>query len=171
MLDISGYQGEALKLYTFKEQDHREDAAWIQMQCRRFGIKIEAYFLEPEVLTKPKTINEADIIHDSATISEHDIMSFLHLILDENSFIKKHFHPKIKQHLANWTDQCRFCPDLEEVFGRFLDLEMEILRVINILPLYRNQAIMNTHQSVQNASINAQGWMDFYDVWFKNAAE
>ncbi len=48
------------------------------------------------------------------------------------------------------------------------DLEDTLLRQIHIIPLYRNKQEVSTHEKVQNIMINSQGWIDFYEIWFKS---
>lgn len=47
------------------------------------------------------------------------------------------------------------------------DIEDTLLRQIHIIPLYRNKQQVSSHEKVQNIMINPQGWIDFYQIWFK----
>ena len=81
LIKESMYQNEVLQLYTFTGQDHVEDAQWIQKECAKYGIHVENNFLEIEELLEINTIQKADMMHDSATISERIEDSLLYMFL------------------------------------------------------------------------------------------
>ncbi|MBC6973082.1 SgrR family transcriptional regulator [Bacillus sp. Xin] len=163
LLQKSEYSGEVLYLYTFKEQDHVEDSKWIQKKCAKYGITIEIHFLDALELLRVETMEQADLIHDSATISEQIELSFLQMFLAKNSFINQHssldFHEQLHAYFIE--------PNLENRMTLLRDVEDTLLRNIHIIPLYRNKQHISTHEKVQNIRINSQGWIDFYNIWFK----
>ncbi|MGG0240538.1 ABC transporter substrate-binding protein [Bacillus rhizoplanae] len=164
LLGISGYKGETLYLYTFQDQDHVEDSHWIQRECAKYGIKIELSFLDAHELLTLRTIQEADLIHDSATMSEHAELSYLYLLLTTNSFLHQHssfnLNEKLKRVFKEQNRSVRM-QLLEET-------EQELLENIHIIPLYRNYMTIHTHETIQNVAINSQGWINFYHIWFKH---
>ncbi|HDR7355664.1 ABC transporter substrate-binding protein [Bacillus wiedmannii] len=162
LIKRSTYHYEVLQLYTFTGQDHVEDAQWIQKKCAKYGIRVETNFLGIEELLEISTIQKADMMHDSATISERIEDSLLYMFLTKNSFIHgqssmdfhKKFSPYFKEeHLENRVTLLR-------------DIEDTLLRHIHIIPLYRNKQQVTSHEKVQNIMINSQGWIDFYEIWF-----
>ncbi len=164
LLGNSGYNGETLYLYTFQEQDHVEDSHWIQRECAKYGIKIELSFLDAHELLTLRTIQEADLIHDSATISENAELSYLYLLLTTNSFLHQHSSFNLNEKLK------RVCKEQNRSVRMQLlgETEQELLENIHIIPLYRNYMTIHTHETIQNVAINSQGWTDFYHIWFKH---
>ena len=81
LIKRSTYHSEVLQLYTFTGRDHVEDAQWIQKECAKYGIRVETNFLEIEDLLEISTIQKADMMHDSATISERIEDSLLYMFL------------------------------------------------------------------------------------------
>ena len=81
LIKRSNYHNEVLQLYTFTGRDHVEDAQWIQKECAKYGIRVENNFLEIEELLEVSTIQKADMMHDSATISERIEDSLLYMFL------------------------------------------------------------------------------------------
>ncbi len=158
----SMYHHEVLQLYTFTGQDHVEDAQWIQKECAKYGIRVETNFLEVEELLEISTIQKADMMHDSATISERIEDSLLYMFLTKNSFIhgqsSMDFHKKFSPYFKE--------EDLENRVTLLRDIEDILLRHIHIIPLYRNKQQVTSHEKVQNIMINPQGWIDFYEIWF-----
>ncbi|MED2187004.1 ABC transporter substrate-binding protein [Bacillus wiedmannii] len=156
------YHHEVLQLYTFTGQDHVEDAQWIQKECAKYGIRVENNFLEVEELLEISTIQKADMMHDSATISERIEDSLLYMFLTKNSFIhgqsSMDFHKKFSPYFKE--------EDLENRVTLLRDIEDTLLRHIHIIPLYRNKQQVTSHEKVQNIMINSQGWIDFYEIWF-----
>ncbi|MCM3737221.1 SgrR family transcriptional regulator [Bacillus cytotoxicus] len=164
LVKISGYRGETLYLYTFQEDDHVEDSHWIQRACAKYGIKIELSFLDAHELLAPWIIQEADLIHDSATISENVELSYLYLLLTTNSFLHQHssfnLNEKLKRVFKEQNRSIRI-----QLLG---EIEQGLLENIHIIPLYRNYMTIHTHETIQNVAINSQGWIDFYHIWFKH---
>lgn len=50
-------------------------------ECAKYGIRVETNFLEIEDLLEISTIQKADMMHDSATISERIEDSLLYMFL------------------------------------------------------------------------------------------
>ncbi|MDA2235584.1 ABC transporter substrate-binding protein [Bacillus cereus] len=164
LIKRSTYHNEVLQLYTFTGRDHVEDAQWIQKECAKYGIRVENNFLDIEELLEVSTIQKADMMHDSATISERIEDSLLYMFLTKNSFIhgqsSMDFHEKLSPYFRQEV--------LEKRVALLRDIEDTLLRQIHIIPLYRNKQEVSTHEKVQNIMINSQGWIDFYNIWFKS---
>lgn len=162
LIKRSMYQYEVLKLYTFTGRDHVEDAIWIQKECAKYGIRVETNFLEIEELLEISTIQKADMMHDSATISERIEDSLLYMFLTKNSFIHGQSSMDFHKTLSPYFKQER----VEKRVTLLRDIESTLLRQIHIIPLYRNKQQVTSHEKVQNIMINSQGWIDFYEIWF-----
>ncbi|WP_090835135.1 ABC transporter substrate-binding protein [Bacillus mycoides] len=164
LIKESSYRNETLRLYTFTEQDHVEDSYWIQKECAKYGVTIEVIFLETKELLQTSTIQKADIIHDSVTISERIEESLLYMFLTKNSFIHQNSNIKFNEVLQSYFIENQ----LEKRMTLLHDIEDTLLRQIHIIPLYRNKQQVSSHEKVQNIMINPQGWIDFYQIWFKD---
>ncbi|MFD1738206.1 ABC transporter substrate-binding protein [Bacillus salitolerans] len=167
LLAESGYNGEVLHLYTFTDEDHQEDVTWIQQQCGKYGVHIESHYVEATELLQAETLEKADILHDSASLDEEIERNFLHIILARNSFIFCHMREEMKLYMEKSLDHL-FEADSEEVRLTILkEIEKKLLDVCQVIPLYRNQARVHSDSMVQEATLNAQGWLDFYHIWFR----
>ncbi|PGR71782.1 peptide-binding protein [Bacillus thuringiensis] len=164
LIKRSTYHNEVLQLYTFTGRDHVEDAQWIQKECAKYGIRVENNFLDIEELLEVSTIQKADMMHDSATISERIEDSLLYMFLTKNSFIHGQSNMDFYEKLSIYFKQ----EELEKRVTLLRDIEDTLLRQIHIIPLYRNKQEVSTHEKVQNIMINSQGWIDFYNIWFKS---
>lgn len=163
LIKESSYRNETLRLYTFTGQDHVEDSNWIQKECAKYGIIIDIKFLETKELLQTSTIQKADIMHDSATISERIEESLLYMFLTKNSFIHQHSNIKFNEVLQSYFIENQ----LDKRVTLLRDIEGTLLREMHIIPLYRNKQRVSSHEKIQNIMINSQGWIDFYDIWFK----
>ncbi|WP_342714706.1 ABC transporter substrate-binding protein [Bacillus paramycoides] len=162
LIKRSTYHNEVLQLYTFTGRDHVEDAQWIQKECAKYGVRVDTNFLEIEELLEISTIQKADMMHDSATISERIKDSMLYMFLTRNSFIHGQSSMDFHRTLSPYFKQ-----EKEEKRVTLLrGIENTLLRHIHIIPLYRNKQQVTSHEKVQNIMINSQGWIDFYDIWF-----
>lgn len=163
LIKRSTYHSEVLQLYTFTGRDHVEDAQWIQKECAKYGIRVETNFLEIEDLLEISTIQKADMMHDSATISERIEDSLLYMFLTKNSFIHGQSSVDFHKLLSPYFKQ----EQVEERVTLLRDIEETLLRQVQVIPLYRNKQQVTSHEKVQNIMINSQGWIDFYRIWFK----
>lgn len=162
LIKRSKYHNEVLQLYTFTGRDHVEDAQWIQKECAKYGIYVENNFLEIEDLLEMSTIQKADMMHDSATISERIEDSLLYMYLTKNSFIHGQSSMDFHKTLFPYFKK----EQLENRVTLLRDIEDTLLRHIHIIPLYRNKQQVTSQEKVQNIMINSQGWIDFYEIWF-----
>ncbi|KAA0825336.1 SgrR family transcriptional regulator, partial [Bacillus sp. AY2-1] len=133
LIKRSTYHNEVLQLYTFTGRDHVEDAQWIQKECVKYGIRVENNFLDIEELLEVSTIQKADMMHDSATISERIEDSLLYMFLTKNSFIHGQSSMDFHEKLSPYFKQ----EELEKRVTLLRDLEDTLLRQIHIIPLYR----------------------------------
>ncbi|HDR7778922.1 TPA: SgrR family transcriptional regulator [Bacillus tropicus] len=163
LIKRSTYHSEVLQLYTFTGRDHVEDAQWIQKECAKYGIRVETNFLEIEDLLEISTIQKADMMHDSATISERREDSLLYMFLTKNSFIHGQSSVDFHKLLSPYFKQ----EQVEKRVTLLRDIEETLLRQVQVIPLYRNKQQVTSHEKVQNIMINSQGWIDFYRIWFK----
>ena len=125
---------------------------------RSMASLLKSSFLETKELLQTSTIQKADIIHDSATISERIEESLLYMFLTKNSFIHQHSNIKFNEVLQSYFIENQ----LEKRMTLLHDIEDTLLRQIHIIPLYRNKQQVSSHEKVQNIMINPQGWIDFY---------
>ncbi len=163
----SNYQGETLRLYTFKEEDHRQDGEWIKARCAKYGIKLEVFHFSTEELLTPERIREADLIHDSATIGEDVELSVLHLLLSGNSFLHQHFNEEQREFIQQTAQKLYATKDRRERYEIWEDAEGHLLTKYGYLPLYRNLITMRSQPALTGVTINAQGWVDYYKLWMK----
>ncbi len=162
LIKRSTYHNEVLQLYTFTGRDHVEDAQWIQKECAKYGVRVENNFLKIEELLEINTIQKADMMHDSATISERIEDSLLYMFLTKNSFIHGQSSVDFHKSLSPYFKQ----EQVEKRVTLLREIEDTLLRHIHIIPLYRNKQQVTSHEKVQNIMINSQGWIDFYEIWF-----
>ncbi|MGE5702439.1 MAG: ABC transporter substrate-binding protein [Clostridia bacterium] len=166
LLHKSGYRGEVLRLHTFSEQDHREDAEWIRARCAMYGIAVDIAYFSAEELLQPSCYKAADLIHDSATIGDDWEVSMLQTVLAENSFLWLHADDQLRQEAAVWTSRIFATDSRTERLTLLKQLERVLLKKKSFLPLYRNAARLLSHPRLQGVTINAQGWVDYARLWF-----
>ncbi|WEG11845.1 ABC transporter substrate-binding protein [Pullulanibacillus sp. KACC 23026] len=164
-LDIA--KGQELLLYTFNDQDHIEDAGWLVQRAAHYGLTINPVFLNDEELLRPEKIQEADLIHDSATISDQIEMSFLQFLFANNSFLWNHMPSLIKNKLKQKRLQFYQVSSLQERENLLEEMEKLIMDHHMVKPLYRNRVTIDTDQQVQNVTLDRQGWIDLRTIWFK----
>ncbi|MEC1261623.1 ABC transporter substrate-binding protein [Bacillus swezeyi] len=167
LLKECDYGGEPLKLYTFSECDHREDVSWIKERCRPFGIVVEVHHLEADELMRKDIILKADLIHDSATFSYSEEVSWLHLLLTENSFLHAQLSSEWKQKAKQVREDIRYIDDHEKRISLLSRVDAELVEEVCALPLYQNKMRVKAGEAIQGIALNDEGWINFYGIWFK----
>ncbi|MCY7845481.1 SgrR family transcriptional regulator [Bacillus haynesii] len=164
------YKGDPLLLYTYSEPDHREDASWIQKRCRRYGIALEVCYMKADELMKEEVIAKADLIHDSATFSRSEEMSWLHLFLTENSFLHVHLPEEWQRKSALMRDELRFIDDHSKRISLLCEADSALAEDVYAIPLYQNNIRVKAGEAIQGIALNEEGWIDFYGIWYKKEA-
>ena len=131
-----------LQLYTFTGRDHVEDAQWIQKECAKYGIRVETNFLEIEDLLEISTIQKADMMHDSATISERIEDSLLYMFLTKIVLFMGKSSMDFHAMLSPYFKQ----EQVENRVTLLRDIEDTLLRQIHVIPLYRNKQQVTSHE-------------------------
>ncbi|WP_409253057.1 ABC transporter substrate-binding protein [Bacillus sp. SCS-153A] len=167
LLEKSNYKGEELILSTFQDRDHVEDAEWLKNRAGMYGVKIKNFFLPAEEFLKDESMKNADIIHDSATITEQEELSFLQLILAKTSPIWHHLSWELKETILTEVKLMKGLRNPEERKKKLYIIEEMLLKSSQVLPLYKNMSELESDEIIQQALINSQGWIDFYQIWFK----
>ncbi|MGO0062727.1 ABC transporter substrate-binding protein [Brevibacillus fluminis] len=167
LLAQCGYAGEVLRLHTFPDDDHREDAAWIEAQCARYGIKVESAFFDAQTLLTPACIGAADIIHDSASIGEDVEVSLVHVWLAGHSFVQQLLDAATQATIAKRVKLLYGMKERGQRLRQLAELEDELLDAFAYHPLYRNEARLLAHPDLAGVTINEQGWVEYAKLWFR----
>ncbi|MGD8191350.1 ABC transporter substrate-binding protein [Brevibacillus ginsengisoli] len=162
------YKGEVIRLHTFEDADHVEDATWLKQLCAEYGIQLEPYFYEPQTMMEVDCIREADIIHDSATMDELCEVSFLEMLLTANSFVINHLGQELSHFVQSTIKQLLTYTTSEERLHAFRRIEERLLAERAVIPLYRNQYQVVAHPELRDVMVNAQGWLEYRLLWFRH---
>lgn len=167
LLAQSAYKGEVLRLHTFTDEDHLEDSRWIAAQCAKYGVLVENYYYDAKTLLTSSCINEADIIHDSATLSEDMKVSLLHFLLAGHSFVPFFLDDSSKEGIEEQVKRLFSIVSLEERLALLVEMESDLLKKYAYLPLYRNDSRLLAHPGLEGVTINEQGWVEYAKLWFR----
>lgn len=163
----SGYQGEALSLYTYPDSDHIEDAQWIQKTCKAYGIAIEIRYASPEELASPSLLQEADFVVDSANVDERAELSLREFLHAGALSISHHLDPHGKEEIAYWMNRLS-CARTAQERQACVDSIMHTLAACNtFVPLYSNRVEMLAHPRLSGVSLDAYGWIDFRRIFVR----
>ncbi|WP_238933401.1 SgrR family transcriptional regulator [Brevibacillus choshinensis] len=163
----SGYAGEKLLLYTYPDEDHKEDAHWIQKSCARCGIAVEIVYAEPEELAQPDLLQAADMIVDSANVDERLELSLQEFVCAEALSIRHHLDERglkeVEKHL-NSLLEANAPKDREKAMTHILACLQERRTFV---PLYSNRIEIEAHPHLSGISLDAYGWVDFSRVFVR----
>ncbi|SDW26514.1 DNA-binding transcriptional regulator SgrR of sgrS sRNA, contains a MarR-type HTH domain and a solute-binding domain [Marininema mesophilum] len=154
-----------LHLYTFDDRDHQEDAVWIQKQCASVGIRIELHLVSVAELLKVETMQFADIILDETTIDDLVEVSMLELFFNENSFLKHLLSEELKGFIQNRVTELRQKEHHALRLQQLIAIDQKLREERAYISLYQNHIRTFSSADVKGSSINAQGWIDYRDLW------
>ncbi|AUM66693.1 hypothetical protein C0R09_20435 [Brevibacillus laterosporus] len=168
LLQQSNYQGESLRLHTFTDRDHVEDCEWIKEQCAMYGISIEVHYYAVSELLRPITIEQADLIHDSATVGDDTELSLLEVFLSYNSFIYSHMKDEDRHSIDRAITHLQSLQSGIDQQKAIAEIEQMLQQQIAYLPLYRNRIGLMVDPRLHGISINRQGHVDYRTLWYKH---
>ncbi|MGG1444533.1 ABC transporter substrate-binding protein [Brevibacillus laterosporus] len=168
LLQQSNYQGEAVRLHTFTDQDHVEDCEWIKEQCAMYGINIENHYYTVSELLQPITIEQADFIHDSATIGDDTELSLLEVFLSHNSFVYSHVKDEDRQKIKIAITHLQSLSSGVDRRKAITKIEQMLQQQIAYLPLYRNRIGLVVDPRLRGIRVNRQGHVDYRTLWYKD---
>ena len=173
-LQIAGYTGQTLALYTFPR--HERDAYWLKAQYRELGIEIAVHIVPWAELNQPTIREQADLILFEAVLSG-GMLRQLEYLQSGHSLIRSRLLEKSIQQIDRLTDKM-----LEANHAASADqhsheqnqqrsvwrqqVEAELLDSCSIIPLVERSAILLHHPSLRGVRINERGWTRFQDLWF-----
>jgi len=166
LLQQLGEQEWNLRLHTYPDQDHREDAAWITQRCAQYGITVTTHFFAHPDLLQDAVVEEADLIHDSATIDERLELSMLNLCLMGDSFINRYMDEVLAKRIRQET-ALLFQKGNNERHNILQRIEQLLLEQGFVLPLYREHMRITSQPELQGVEMNAQGWIEYRPLWVK----
>lgn len=163
----SSYAGEVLKLYTYPDFDHIEDAEWIKEHCASYGIEVEIVYAGPEVLARPEVMQQADMVLDSANVDEREEASLLELCFANALSITHHMKPSVKAHVTQRIAALQQETSVHERKQKVKEIIRELVEYQVFIPLYHNRIDRLAHPRLAHVHLDAYGWIDFARLIFR----
>lgn len=164
----SSYAGEVLKLYTYPDIDHVEDAEWIKERCASCGIAVEIVYAGPEELARPEVMQQADMVLDSANVDEREEASLLELCFANALSITHHMKPSVKAHVTQRITGLQQETSVQERKRKVRRIIRELIEHQVFIPLYHNRIDMLAHPRLAHVHLDAYGWIDFARLIFRH---
>lgn len=167
-LKAIGYKEEPIRLVSYPDEDHAEDAEWIRQRCARYGIDVRIVYVEPEELARPETIRGADLVLDSANIDEREELSLLEFLHDQAFSPCHHLSPEAVREVMARSAVLTRTFDEKERRRQVRAIVSWLRRQRVFLPLYRNRIELLAHPRWSGLSLNAHGWPDFSRMFVRS---
>ncbi|WP_244226731.1 hypothetical protein [Paenibacillus protaetiae] len=165
LLAQSSYGGEALRLITYER--HAPDAYWLKRELAIAGICLDVEIVPWKRLLQPSLMALADMILFELPSSE-GIIRLLESL--KSHFIRAHLSEAQAAAIDEAVESLLSVPDEEERQRLFRGIEQRLKEEAALLFLVRKSVRSHTHPSLQGASLNAGGWVDFKRLWFEPEA-
>jgi len=164
----SGYCGEVLKLYTYRR--HEQAAYWLQQQYDQAGIRLDVHIVPWADLMKEERTREADLILFEALLNE-GLLRQIEYLLSRYSFIRSMLDPGAQAEVDQLVGQMLQKVEPGARNEAFLRLQTWLSKRGTAVYLTYNEARVLSHPAQQGVRLNAAGWVDFKDIWFKGEGE
>ncbi|CAM3011346.1 ABC transporter substrate-binding protein [Paenibacillus sediminis] len=161
----SAYQGEVLTLVTYPR--HAQDAWWLQREYAKHGISIDVNIVSWRDLLMPEVKEQADMILFEIALSE-GLIRFIESYKSTYSFINNHLHPSLKSSIDDLLKKVTTEPLQEKQYQYLQTIENELKDQSAIIFLVNKSVSVTAHPVLQGLKVNAKGWVDFKDIWFKH---
>nr|WP_283094659.1 ABC transporter substrate-binding protein [Paenibacillus sp. ATY16] len=158
------YGGEGLKLYAYRR--HEQAAYWLQQQYGQVGIRLDVHILPWEELMKEERFREADLILFEALLSE-GLLRQIEYLLSRKSFIRSMLNPGMQVEVDRLVGRLLQEAEPEARDEALQRLETWLIEHGTAVYLTYNEARVLSHPAQQGVRLNAAGWVDFKDIWFK----
>lgn len=163
LLDEIGYDGEPLRVYTYKLNP--EDVYWIRDRCALAGIRLEVCVLDRSELNKPQSVAEANMIYYAVVLEVLDF-TVLGTLLQKKSFLAAHLSTDMKRRVQEDIIRMQQLPDKAERHRSMQELERKLKESRALLFLVQNSHALAYHESLKGVTLNALGWVDFRKLFF-----
>ncbi|RIX60163.1 hypothetical protein D3P08_00845 [Paenibacillus nanensis] len=162
----SGYDGQALQLYTFAR--HVPDAEWLKRQYASIGVRVDVHIVPWAELIEPSTQEAADMILFEAVLSEGP-GRMLEYLQSDSKFVRGALSEAIIRDIDDATN--RLLADPSEQAEQRWKAAIDCILQESFASVFLVTKTVRTiyHPSLQGVRINTKGWVDFQTIWFKEA--
>ncbi|WP_245838873.1 ABC transporter substrate-binding protein [Marininema halotolerans] len=167
LLEALPFQEEPLHLYSFDDEDHREDARWIQQQCVVLGIRIQLHLVPVEELIRVETMQMADLILDETTVGDCMELSMLEMLYHEKSFFKHTLSDELQSIIDRDVAKLRHITNHTERQQVLYAIDQKLQEEKVYISFYRNYKRTLSSSTVKGSSTNAEGWVSFEKLWIQ----
>ncbi|QAY67612.1 ABC transporter substrate-binding protein [Paenibacillus protaetiae] len=161
----SAYAGEQLQLYTYSMRSNEENAAWLQAECAKLGIRLQVVVLPIEQLADPAVIARADLIVAGEVLGEQPDITLIEMYRSGCGYIANHLDPQHKAAAEAQIAACLRQPDDKARLALLQELEEQLKRDCCLLFLHHHMNIVGHDRTLGGISINAWGKINYKDVW------
>jgi MarR-like DNA-binding transcriptional regulator SgrR of sgrS sRNA len=166
-LAASGYQGETLKLYTYKGAGNEQDANWLQQYFHEMGISVELVIVPIEELGKPETLLKADMIVAGEVFDDQLLLGMLEMYKSDRGFMRLLWDEKLREDIDQELDKLMLESKPAKQKSGLIRVEELLKESSAVLFLFHSLQQSAYHSALAGVSLNALGFVDYKDIWFK----
>ncbi|WP_166242744.1 SgrR family transcriptional regulator [Paenibacillus turpanensis] len=166
-LEKSGYDGQAIHMYTYEMAVNHEDCAWIQEEWAKLGVNTIVTALPAEELFRKERIAEADVLLSGVVFSGPAELELMDLFLSDNSVISTHLDVEAQRLVDEALSDALSRSDPEKCVKKLLQIEELLYKDYSVLFLAHLKQVSQFHSSLQGVRLNELGWFDFSTLWFE----
>lgn len=160
----SNYAGEVLSLIGYTGAGNELDGTWIQERLHEIGVNVKTTFFPYQNLYD-QLLESTDLLLGEQLAAEDELLTYLQAFLGNHSFMQLHLSIKDKHDIKKAIEKATSISILLD----FLQTKEEYLcRENNHVHLYRLKQFSIYPPYAENVSMNALGWLDFSEIWYKN---
>ncbi|KQL43491.1 hypothetical protein AN963_29010 [Brevibacillus choshinensis] len=163
----SGYQGETLKLYTYKGAGNEQDATWLQQYFRELGMSVELVIVPIEELNKPATLLKADMILAGEVFDDQLLLGMLEMYKSDRGLIRLLWDGKLREDIDQELDKLMLESEPQRQKMCLIRVEELLKESSAVLFLFHSLQQSAYHSALAGVSLNALGFVDYKDIWFK----
>lgn len=167
MLQACGYQGEALRLLTYRMNTNEENAAWLVERAAEAGVRLVADIRDRAEFVQPKRMQEAHLVCTGWVASEDLELSEYDMLTMDSTAFRDPLGPVWRQALDERVEALLQLPEAEDRQQAYLEIERWLEQEAVVQPLYHASISNDYHPHLQGAKMTVQGHVDFRHLWWK----
>ncbi|GED30511.1 ABC transporter substrate-binding protein [Brevibacillus centrosporus] len=167
LLAAAGYQGETVMLYTYKGAGNEQDAEWLEHHLQAMGICVKTIVVPIVELQKEETLLQADVILVGKVFDNQLLMGLVEMYKSDRGFMRLIWDESMRETIDQEMDKLMRESEPWRQQEALMQVEERLKERFVVLFLYHSLQQSSHHSALAGVSLNAWGFVDYKDIWFK----
>lgn len=156
-----------LRIVTYPGAGHERDAEWLEGRLVEFGIAAEVEQVEYERLLDEETLARADLFLLEQPVGEDAEWTLLTILANPGGPVRRCLPVSTEREVGERVTYALRHANRERRLRDLRAIETKLIEERFVVPWYRWRQTASFPQELEGVTINALGWADYRNVWFR----